>query len=182
MCAHCLLCLRQSLCLFTSVHIKYTGVCVPGLALTHVCRLLFWSPFPRAARNQPLHTREPPYPEPGGLLGGAALGGGQVALPASPFLCLCSDPLWKPEFSTQTLTAHQEHNLVQALRWSQDTGQMGRPRCIQGGYRLAVSAHEMSSSQTCQPIPGMSQGVGRHREEAEDASESWKLDSLLSIV
>lgn len=41
LCAHCLLCLCWSLFIFTFMHIKYTGVCVPGLALTHLCFFCF---------------------------------------------------------------------------------------------------------------------------------------------
>lgn len=54
LCAHCLLCLHWSLCLFffIFVHIKYTGVCVPGLALIHLCFFYFGAPFLEAAGGQ----------------------------------------------------------------------------------------------------------------------------------
>lgn len=58
LCAHCLLCLHWSLrlFLFTFVHIKYTGVCVPELALIHLCFFCFGAPFLGAAGGQTLHT------------------------------------------------------------------------------------------------------------------------------
>lgn len=72
LCAHRLLCLHRSLCLFLFifVHIKYTGVCVPGLTLIHLCFFYFGAPFLGAAEGQALHTVSCCCPKPGGLLGG----------------------------------------------------------------------------------------------------------------
>ena len=65
LCTHCLLCLHWSLCLFlfTFMHTKYTGVCVPGLALTHLCFFCFGAPSLGAARGQALHTLASHCPE-----------------------------------------------------------------------------------------------------------------------
>lgn len=82
LCTHCLLCLRWSLCLFlfTFMHIKYTGVCVPGLVLTHLCFFYFGAPFLEVAGGQALYTLASCCPEPRRLLGGDTLWGGQVVL------------------------------------------------------------------------------------------------------
>lgn len=66
------------------MHIKYTGVCVPGPALTHLCFFYFGAPFLGAAGGQAPYTLASCCPEPRRLLGGATLWGGQVVL--SPVL------------------------------------------------------------------------------------------------
>lgn len=73
LCTHCLLCLRWSLCLFlfTFVHIKYTSICVPGLAQAPLCFFYFGAPFRGAAGGQALYILASSHcsPDPRGLLG-----------------------------------------------------------------------------------------------------------------